>query len=305
MIRSWRRPCRAAHLVADGMSVVWALRLSGQPIPERVAGVDLMARLLVMAGAHRLRVYFLGARREVVTALVETSRIQYPGIEIAGFRDGYFGPEDHEAVVEEIRASRRHAVRRPAHPLQGDLVRAPPPAPRGARNHGRRRRFRRAGRLHQARSSLGAGAGAGVVLAAPAGSAPQTVERYLNHQQRVHLARRAGDRCSPPGTTAARHRGANVTSGLLCTMHTALCKRQPSVLTDQIMSAHSEYSEFTANLALGLNNPNLRRAQPHPVDMLRRAPLATGSGPPSETGSTTFIKSKSQFRTNIPASADD
>jgi N-acetylglucosaminyldiphosphoundecaprenol N-acetyl-beta-D-mannosaminyltransferase len=101
------RACRAAHLtVADGMSVVWALRLSGQPIPERVAGVDLIARLLAMAGAHRLRVYFLGARREVVTALVETSRIQYPGIEIAGFRDGYFGPEDHEAVVEEIRASR-------------------------------------------------------------------------------------------------------------------------------------------------------------------------------------------------------
>jgi UDP-N-acetyl-D-mannosaminuronic acid transferase (WecB/TagA/CpsF family) len=42
--------CRAAHLtVADGMSVVWALRASGQPIPERVAGVDLMARLLKAA----------------------------------------------------------------------------------------------------------------------------------------------------------------------------------------------------------------------------------------------------------------
>ena len=36
--------CHAAHLtVADGMSVVWALRASGQPAPERGAGVDLMA----------------------------------------------------------------------------------------------------------------------------------------------------------------------------------------------------------------------------------------------------------------------
>jgi N-acetylglucosaminyldiphosphoundecaprenol N-acetyl-beta-D-mannosaminyltransferase len=99
--------CRAAHLiVADGMSVVWALRASGQPAPERVAGVDLMARLLAVAGEQRLRVYFLGARREVVTALIETSRVQHPGIDIAGFRDGYFGLEDHLGIVEEIRASR-------------------------------------------------------------------------------------------------------------------------------------------------------------------------------------------------------
>jgi N-acetylglucosaminyldiphosphoundecaprenol N-acetyl-beta-D-mannosaminyltransferase len=103
--------CRAAHLtLADGMSVVWALRASGQPAPERVAGVDLMARLLAAAGEHRLRVYFLGARREVVTALVEASRVQHPGIEIAGFRDGYFGLDDHLGIVEGIRASGAHIL---------------------------------------------------------------------------------------------------------------------------------------------------------------------------------------------------
>jgi len=92
------------------MSVVWALRASGEPVPERVAGVDLMARLLAVAAKHRLRVYFLGARREVVTALVQTSRVCYPGIEIAGFRDGYFGPDNHSGIVEEIRASRAHIL---------------------------------------------------------------------------------------------------------------------------------------------------------------------------------------------------
>src|SRR2546430_4955829 len=92
------------------MSVVWALRASGQPAPERVAGVDLMARLLAAAGEHRLRVYFLGTRHEVVTALVERSRAQYPGLEIAGFRDGYFGPRDRLGIVEEIRASGAHML---------------------------------------------------------------------------------------------------------------------------------------------------------------------------------------------------
>ncbi len=103
--------CRAGRLIlADGMSVVWALRASGQPVPERVAGVDLMARLLAAAGEHRLRVYFLGAKREVVSTLVERCRSQYPGIEIAGFRDGYFSLNDHPRIIEEIRASQAHML---------------------------------------------------------------------------------------------------------------------------------------------------------------------------------------------------
>jgi N-acetylglucosaminyldiphosphoundecaprenol N-acetyl-beta-D-mannosaminyltransferase len=92
------------------MSVVWALRASGQPIPERLAGVDLMARLLAVAGEHRLRVYFLGAKREVVATLVERCRSQHSGIEIAGFRDGYFGPDDYPRVIAEIRASKPHML---------------------------------------------------------------------------------------------------------------------------------------------------------------------------------------------------
>jgi N-acetylglucosaminyldiphosphoundecaprenol N-acetyl-beta-D-mannosaminyltransferase len=102
---------RAAHLtVVDGMSVVWALRASGQPVPERIAGVDLMARLLTAAGEHRLRVYFLGARPEVVKVLAERTRAKHPGLEIAGFHDGYFGPEDCPSIVEEIRASGAHML---------------------------------------------------------------------------------------------------------------------------------------------------------------------------------------------------
>jgi N-acetylglucosaminyldiphosphoundecaprenol N-acetyl-beta-D-mannosaminyltransferase len=103
--------CRASYLaVADGMSVVWALRASGQPVPERVPGIDLMARLVEAAAKHRLRIYLLGAKREVVAALVERSRAEHPDLEIAGFRDGYFGPDEHLRIVEEIRASGAHML---------------------------------------------------------------------------------------------------------------------------------------------------------------------------------------------------
>jgi exopolysaccharide biosynthesis WecB/TagA/CpsF family protein len=101
------RACRAGDLIlADGMSVVWSLRASGRRVPERVTGVDLLARLLAAAGQHRLRVYFLGARGEVLKTLVERARAQNPGIEIAGFHDGYFGADEHLSLIEEIRASR-------------------------------------------------------------------------------------------------------------------------------------------------------------------------------------------------------
>src|SRR5262249_19632063 len=57
-----------------------------------------------------LRVYFLGAKREVASTLVAHSRAQHPGLEIAGFHDGYFGPDDHLRIVEEIRASVAHIL---------------------------------------------------------------------------------------------------------------------------------------------------------------------------------------------------
>ena len=109
--RELARACGAGSLIlADGMSVLWSLRASGCRIPERVTGVDLMARLLTASAQHRLKVYFLGARREVVTKLVERTRAQHPGVEIAGFHDGYFGPDDHTKLVEEIRASGAHML---------------------------------------------------------------------------------------------------------------------------------------------------------------------------------------------------
>jgi N-acetylglucosaminyldiphosphoundecaprenol N-acetyl-beta-D-mannosaminyltransferase len=103
--------CRAGTLiVADGMSVVWALRASGQAAPERIAGVDLMARLMEAAAEHRLSVYFLGAKPDVVRTLAERSRTRHPRLRIAGFRDGYFGPSEHSEIVEEIRDSGAHML---------------------------------------------------------------------------------------------------------------------------------------------------------------------------------------------------
>jgi N-acetylglucosaminyldiphosphoundecaprenol N-acetyl-beta-D-mannosaminyltransferase len=91
---------------ADGQAVVWASRMLGDPLPERVAGIDLMHELLGLAERKGYRVYFLGARAEVLQAAMERIRERHPALEIAGARDGYFLDEEESEVCAEIADSR-------------------------------------------------------------------------------------------------------------------------------------------------------------------------------------------------------
>lgn len=94
---------RCALVNADGMSVVWAGRILGLPVPERVAGIDLMEELLSVAEARRYPVYLLGATESVLSSCLEHLRLAHPGLVVAGARHGYF--ENDQAVANEIAAS--------------------------------------------------------------------------------------------------------------------------------------------------------------------------------------------------------
>jgi N-acetylglucosaminyldiphosphoundecaprenol N-acetyl-beta-D-mannosaminyltransferase len=92
-------------ILADGQSVVWASRLLRQPLPERVAGIDLFEDLLAAAERSGMSVYLLGARPEVIEAAVASVRERWPDLKIAGYRDGYFSDEQQGEVADAIAAS--------------------------------------------------------------------------------------------------------------------------------------------------------------------------------------------------------
>jgi N-acetylglucosaminyldiphosphoundecaprenol N-acetyl-beta-D-mannosaminyltransferase len=93
---------RRCDLVSpDGVSVVWASRLLGRPLPERVSGIDLMERLVAAAAKDGRTVYFLGARPEVVARTVEVLQARHPDLRVAGFHHGYW--TDDEEMVARIR----------------------------------------------------------------------------------------------------------------------------------------------------------------------------------------------------------
>lgn len=87
---------------ADGMSVVWAARLLGVALPERVTGIDLMEALVALSAREGWRPYFLGAREEVVAKTVEVYRQRYPGLQVAGFRNGYYRPDEEWDIAKTI-----------------------------------------------------------------------------------------------------------------------------------------------------------------------------------------------------------
>jgi N-acetylglucosaminyldiphosphoundecaprenol N-acetyl-beta-D-mannosaminyltransferase len=89
----------------DGMGIVWGARLLGLPVKERVAGVDLLSRLLAVCAEDGFRPYFLGATGERLQLAVAQAHARHPRLRFAGFRDGYFKPDQEAGVVSEIRDS--------------------------------------------------------------------------------------------------------------------------------------------------------------------------------------------------------
>ena len=97
-------------VLADGMAVVWASRLTGRPLPERVAGIDLMYRMLERAAERGHRVFCLGATADVLADAIASFRQRWPSLIIAGSQHGYYDAADEAAVARAIGESRADIV---------------------------------------------------------------------------------------------------------------------------------------------------------------------------------------------------
>jgi N-acetylglucosaminyldiphosphoundecaprenol N-acetyl-beta-D-mannosaminyltransferase len=95
-----------ALINADGMPVVWASRLLGQPLKERVAGVDLFDAIMHRAATSGWRVYLLGAKQEVVDEVHRRYSQSLPKLQFAGVRNGYWKPDEEAQVAQAIADAR-------------------------------------------------------------------------------------------------------------------------------------------------------------------------------------------------------
>ncbi|WP_245738135.1 WecB/TagA/CpsF family glycosyltransferase [Hyunsoonleella jejuensis] len=87
---------------ADGQAVIWASKILNKPLKERVAGIDLMIRLVELAHTNNYKIFFFGAKEEIVKKVVETYSNKYSSNIIAGYRNGYFNKNEEENIAKEI-----------------------------------------------------------------------------------------------------------------------------------------------------------------------------------------------------------
>lgn len=87
---------------ADGQAVVWASKILKKPLKERVAGIDLMTNITAIAKENKYKIFFFGAKEEVVKKVVDLYSKKYSKDIIAGYRNGYFKKEDEKKIAQEI-----------------------------------------------------------------------------------------------------------------------------------------------------------------------------------------------------------
>jgi N-acetylglucosaminyldiphosphoundecaprenol N-acetyl-beta-D-mannosaminyltransferase len=96
----------ASLCVADGMPLVWASKLLGSPLPERINGTNMVYALCREGQKRHYRFFLLGAEPEVNACAAETLAREFPGIEIAGNYSPPFGPfseVENARIAQKVR----------------------------------------------------------------------------------------------------------------------------------------------------------------------------------------------------------
>ena len=107
---AYRRLINTADLsVADGMPLLWAARLIGAPLPERITGTDLVLGCAQMAALEGHRLFLLGAAPGVAEQAATELQRRFPGLTVCGIYAPPFGPwaeDEDRRIVERVQAAR-------------------------------------------------------------------------------------------------------------------------------------------------------------------------------------------------------
>jgi len=96
----------AALALPDGVGLLWAARILGHRLPERVAGSDLVPRIAERAAARGWRLFFLGAAPGVAERAAARLVARYPGLTVAGTYAGSPAPAEEDDIVARVRKAR-------------------------------------------------------------------------------------------------------------------------------------------------------------------------------------------------------
>lgn len=93
----------ASLVIPDGIGVIKGAKILGTPLKERVAGFDLICRLLELYqdGSHTF--YFWGSKPGIAEIAKQKLEEKYPNIKIVGVDDGYFDEKKKKDIIQKIK----------------------------------------------------------------------------------------------------------------------------------------------------------------------------------------------------------
>jgi len=89
-------------IVPDGIGTVLLCRLKKKKLKEKIAGIEVLNSLLNICSERNKKVYILGSDKDTLNEAVKNIAYKFSGINICGFRDGYFKDKDNDKIIEEI-----------------------------------------------------------------------------------------------------------------------------------------------------------------------------------------------------------
>ena len=101
----------ASLVIPDGIGLVYASQLMGEPLTQRVTGIDFLEKALEWLEEQKKGIFLLGGKpgenreKDVVNMAALEMKARFPNLLIKGTHHGYFRPEDEDDVVDKIRQS--------------------------------------------------------------------------------------------------------------------------------------------------------------------------------------------------------
>lgn len=92
----------AQMVTADGSGVVWASRQLGEPLEQRVTGIDLVNSICEQSAKDKWKIYILGSAPGVAAAAAVNIRNKFPGCNIVGTHHGYFNAKEEKQILAEL-----------------------------------------------------------------------------------------------------------------------------------------------------------------------------------------------------------
>jgi len=99
-----------SFIIPDGVGVQIASKILRTPVKEKIAGIDLMKEIINKASLENKSIYLLGTTDESLKACVANLVIKYPGINITGYKNGFFDINNPVEIINEIKEKKPYAI---------------------------------------------------------------------------------------------------------------------------------------------------------------------------------------------------